>query len=68
MGGDRADQNISLTGTSVRGKKWYSPWFSHWVDMSMQNALAASVARCGKWINSAILKSYESYKKRAFNF
>lgn len=39
MGGvDRADQNISLYRTSIRGKKWYFPLFSHCVDMAEQNA------------------------------
>lgn len=39
MGGvDRSDQNIGLYKTTVRGKKWYMPLFSHSVDMACTNA------------------------------
>lgn len=39
MGGiDRADQNISLYRTSVRGKKWYFPIIAHLIDVAEQNA------------------------------
>jgi len=39
MGGvDRADQNISLYRSSIRGKKWYFPLFTHFVDMAVQNS------------------------------
>lgn len=39
MGGvDRADQNISLYRTSIRGKKWYFPLICHCLDMCVQNA------------------------------
>lgn len=39
MGGvDRADQNISLYRTSIRGKKWYFPLIAHSLDLAMQNA------------------------------
>lgn len=39
MGGvDRADQNMGLYRTSIRGKKWYFPLISHCLDMSVQNA------------------------------
>lgn len=39
MGGiDRADQNISLYRTSIRGKKWYFPIIAHIIDAAEQNA------------------------------
>lgn len=39
MGGiDRADQNISLYRTSIRGKKWYFSIIAHLIDVAVQNA------------------------------
>lgn len=39
MGGvDRADQNISLYRSSIRGKKWYFPLIVHCFDLCVQNA------------------------------
>ncbi len=39
MGGiDRADQNISLYRTSIRGKKWYFPLLVHLIDVAEHNA------------------------------
>jgi DNA excision repair protein ERCC-6 len=39
MGGvDRADQNISLYRTSIRGKKWYFPIIAYCIDVAEQNA------------------------------
>ncbi|KAF2885638.1 hypothetical protein ILUMI_20535 [Ignelater luminosus] len=39
MGGvDRCDQNLSLYRTSIRGKKWYFPLFTHCIDMVIQTA------------------------------
>lgn len=39
MGGiDRADQNISLYRTNIRGKKWYFPIIAHLIDVAVQNA------------------------------
>ncbi|KAF2881034.1 hypothetical protein ILUMI_25141 [Ignelater luminosus] len=39
MGGvHRCDQNLSLYRTSIRGKKWYFPLFTHCIDMVIENA------------------------------
>ncbi|XP_030759385.1 piggyBac transposable element-derived protein 3-like [Sitophilus oryzae] len=39
MGGvDRSDQNIGQYRTTIRGKKWYFPLWTHSVDMAVQNA------------------------------
>lgn len=39
MGGiDRADQNISLYRTSIRGKKWYFSIICYMIDLAEQNA------------------------------
>lgn len=39
MGGvDRSDQNIGQYRTTIRGKKWYFPLWTHCVDMCTQNA------------------------------
>jgi DNA excision repair protein ERCC-6 len=39
MGGvDRCDQNVSHYHSSIRGRKWWFPIFTHLVDLSVQNA------------------------------
>lgn len=73
MGGvDRADQNISLYRTSIRGKKWYFPLICHCLDMASHNAW--QLYRLGggekdhlgfrQSIAVAILETYKKTSKR----
>lgn len=70
MGGvDRADQNISLYRVSIRGKKWYFPLISHFVDMAEQNAWRIYKINGGKldhlgFRRSVAIGILESFKKR----
>lgn len=71
MGGvDRADQNISLYRTSIRGKKWYFPLIAHFIDMAEQNAWRLHKANGGKLDHLSFRRSVavgilESFKKRS---
>nr|CAH7753299.1 unnamed protein product [Callosobruchus chinensis] len=49
MGGvDRGNQNISLYRISIRGKKWYFPFFAQCVDMAVHNAWQLHRCQGGK--------------------
>lgn len=69
MGGvDRADQNISLYRTQIRGKKWYFPLICHSLDMALQNAWQLYRIGGGKkdhlrFRQSVALSMLETYKK-----
>lgn len=71
MGGvDRADQNISLYRVSIRGKKWYFPLLSNFVDLSVQNAWRLHKTDGGKLDHLAFRRSVavgilESFRKRS---
>lgn len=69
MGGvDRADQNISLYRVSIRGKKWYFPLLSHFIDMAEQNAWRLHKVNGGKLDHLSFRRSIavgllESFKR-----
>lgn len=71
MGGvDRADQNISLYRVSIRGKKWYFPLFSHFIDMAEQNAWRIHKVNGGKLDHLGFRRSLatgilESFKRKS---
>lgn len=71
MGGvDRADQNISLYRSSIRGKKWYFPLFSHFVDMAIQNSWRLHKFNGGKldhlsFRRTIAVGTLESFKKKS---
>lgn len=73
MGGvDRADQNISLYRTQIRGKKWYFSLISHCLDMAEQNAWQLYRIGGGKKdhlrfrqsVATSILETYKKTTKR----
>nr|CAH7754553.1 unnamed protein product [Callosobruchus chinensis] len=73
MGGvDRADQNISLYRSQIRGKKWYLPLVAHCVDMAEQNACQLYRWGGGKKdhlrfrqsVATSILETYEKNTRR----
>ncbi|CAK1602649.1 unnamed protein product [Parnassius mnemosyne] len=73
MGGvDRADQDIGLYRTSIRGKKWYFTLFSHCLDMATHNAWHLYKNNGGEYdhltlrrtIARGILETYKKNEKR----
>lgn len=66
MGGvDRANQNISLYRTVIRGKKWYFPIIMQCIDMAEQNAWLLHKNNDGKLDHLAFRRQISAQQKEA---